>query len=119
MAVARPSGVRAARSAPQPDEVFAQIHDAGGIASLAHPGLVEHDEWIPRFAAAGLDALEVYHSRPRRGGDGALSGDGARRSVSRVSGGSDYHGDDRTAPPARAASSLPRDAFERLAARVR
>ena len=45
-----------------PEEVFARIHEAGGIASLAHPALVGRDEWIPAFAAAGLDALEAYHS---------------------------------------------------------
>ncbi len=51
-----------ARESAGPDEVIARIHDAGGIASLAHPGLVGHDEWIPPLAAAGLDALEVYHT---------------------------------------------------------
>ena len=30
-----------------PEEVVARIHEAGGIASLAHPGLVGHDEWLP------------------------------------------------------------------------
>ena len=46
-------------SAPTPKRCSSRIHDAGGIASLAHPVLIKHDEWIPGFAEAGLDALEV------------------------------------------------------------
>ena len=48
--------------AAPPEEVFERIHQAGGIASLAHPGLMKHDEWLPKYASSGLDALEVYHS---------------------------------------------------------
>src|SRR5581483_1567712 len=47
------------RSGAPPEDVFRRIHDAGGVASLAHPGLLEHDDWIPEFAAAGLDAIEA------------------------------------------------------------
>ena len=36
-------------SAPRPRKCSPQIHEAGGIASLAHPGLLEHDEWIRRL----------------------------------------------------------------------
>ena len=49
------------RRAPSPAEVIALVHRAGGLASLAHPGQMGHDEWIPSMAAAGLDALEVYY----------------------------------------------------------
>ncbi len=50
------------RAAAGPEEVVARIHAAGGLASMAHPGVVERDEWIESLAAAGLDALEAYHS---------------------------------------------------------
>src|SRR5581483_9715866 len=50
------------RLAAAPGDVFARVHDAGGLASLAHPRLIGRDEWIPRFADAGLDAVEAYHS---------------------------------------------------------
>ena len=72
------------RMGAPPAEVFARIHEAGGIASLAHPALVGHDEWIPAFAAAGLDALEAYHSRSRRRGDRALPGAGRPAGPRRV-----------------------------------
>jgi predicted metal-dependent phosphoesterase TrpH len=52
-----------ARQGVSPEEVFARIHQASGIASLAHPGLVAHDDWIPGFVAGGLDALEASTTR--------------------------------------------------------
>ncbi len=39
------------------------IHQAGGVAVLAHPGLNRHDEVIPDLVAEGLDGLECYHSK--------------------------------------------------------
>jgi predicted metal-dependent phosphoesterase TrpH len=45
-----------------PREVIEVIRKAGGVASLAHPGLCRCDSKIPEFAAAGLQAIEVYHT---------------------------------------------------------
>lgn len=39
------------------------IHDAGGLAVMAHPGLNHYDEAIPELVAAGLDGLECFHTR--------------------------------------------------------
>ncbi|MBI3852140.1 MAG: PHP domain-containing protein [Verrucomicrobia bacterium] len=39
------------------------IHQAGGVAVLAHPGLNRSDDIIPDLVAAGLDGLECFHSR--------------------------------------------------------
>ena len=39
------------------------IHEAGGMAVLAHPGLNRTDEIIPELAAAGLDGIECFHSK--------------------------------------------------------
>ena len=99
----------------RPEEVFARIHDAGGVASLAHPVLVEHDEWIPGFAAAGLDAIEAYHSDH----DGAATArylELADRLGLRVSGGSDYHGDESHGRGGPGSVSLPRERFDQLKA---
>jgi predicted metal-dependent phosphoesterase TrpH len=96
--------------------VIAQIHDAGGIASLAHPGLLEHDDWIPDLAARGLDAIEAYHS----GHDpvqtaGYLST--AKRLKLGISGGSDYHGDDSHGDVRPGGVSLPPSCFDDLVSR--
>lgn len=51
------------RNSITPETAIALIHQAGGIASLAHPGkLSDPVRIIERLRAAGLDALEVYHS---------------------------------------------------------
>ena len=104
------------RMAAPPEEVFARIHEAGGIASLAHPALVEHDDWIPGFAAAGLDALEAYHSDHDEYATLRYVGMADRLGLA-VSGGSDFHGDDAYHGPGGPGSvALPRARFDRLKA---
>jgi 3',5'-nucleoside bisphosphate phosphatase len=44
-------------------EAIEMIHEAGGIAVLAHPGLNRTDEVIPEVIAAGLDGLECFHTK--------------------------------------------------------
>jgi predicted metal-dependent phosphoesterase TrpH len=97
--------------------VFARIHEAGGIASLAHPGLLARDAWIPELAESGLDAIEVYytaHDAPTTERYLAM----AQQLGLAASGGSDYHADDsHAAKPG--AVSLPRKAYESLLARLK
>jgi predicted metal-dependent phosphoesterase TrpH len=95
-----------------PEEVFGRVHDAGGIVSWAHPGKAKHDEWIPRFAAAGLDAIEAYHSDH----DAPATNHYLRLAELfqlAVTGGSDYHGDPSHGR-APGSVTLPREAYDRL-----
>jgi predicted metal-dependent phosphoesterase TrpH len=39
------------------------IHQAGGLAVLAHPGLNHSDEMIPAMVEAGLDGIECFHTK--------------------------------------------------------
>jgi len=39
------------------------IHQAGGLAVLAHPGLNRNDSSIPDLVAAGLDGIECFHTK--------------------------------------------------------
>src|SRR5437879_12862842 len=39
------------------------IHQAGGLAVLAHPGLNRSDEVIPAMVEAGLAGIECSHTR--------------------------------------------------------
>ena len=80
------------RRGTSPAEVVAIIHEAGGVASLAHPGVTKRDHLIPPLAAAGLDALEASH------GDHDAETEARYRALAQelgllVTGGSDYHGD--------------------------
>jgi predicted metal-dependent phosphoesterase TrpH len=68
------------------------IHDAGGVASLAHPGLGPGDFLIEPLAAAGLDAIEVWHCDHTPEQRELYFSLAERLGLAR-SGGSDFHGD--------------------------
>jgi 3',5'-nucleoside bisphosphate phosphatase len=107
------------RRAASPEQVIDLIHRVGGIAAVAHPGLVGRDEWIPPMAAAGLDAIEAYyveHSPELTTHYRVLAG---RLGVA-TCGGSDYHGDHPSRGPARPGMvTLPAPEFEELKRRHR
>lgn len=44
-------------------EAIALIHEAGGVAVIAHPGLYHRDDVIPPLVAAGLDGIECFYTR--------------------------------------------------------
>jgi 3',5'-nucleoside bisphosphate phosphatase len=80
------------RRGATPDEVIGIVARAGGIVSMAHPGVTKVDGIIPRLAAAGLAALEARHS------DHDFETEQRYRELAALhglatSGGSDFHGD--------------------------
>jgi predicted metal-dependent phosphoesterase TrpH len=44
-------------------DAIALVHEAGGAAVLAHPGLNRIDDYFPQLGEAGLDGLECYHTK--------------------------------------------------------
>jgi predicted metal-dependent phosphoesterase TrpH len=44
-------------------EAIELIHQAGGVAVLAHPGLNRCDAAIPSLVAAGMDGIECFHTK--------------------------------------------------------
>ena len=101
------------RAAAAPADVINRIHDAGGIASIAHPGLLKRDDWLPRFVGAGADAIEAYHTdhdAPTTARYTALAGS---LGVA-VSGGSDYHADQSHGGVMLGGTLLPPQEYERL-----
>jgi predicted metal-dependent phosphoesterase TrpH len=80
------------REGPAPEAVIEIVHQAGGIASIAHPGQRNLAPRIPALAAAGLDAVEAFHPDH----DAALVQEYtwiARDLNLFLTGGSDFHGD--------------------------
>jgi predicted metal-dependent phosphoesterase TrpH len=75
-----------------PAAVVEIIGRAGGIASLAHPGLLGDDQLIPELAKGGLAAIEAYHSDHDSATTAHYLSLAAQHELA-VSGGSDYHGD--------------------------
>jgi len=106
-----------AREGASPDTVIAQVHGAGGITSLAHPGLLRRDEWIAGFASAGLDAIEAYHTNHDEAATGRYRSVAHRLGLG-VSGGSDYHADESHGSAHPGSVSLPVEAFDELRTRA-
>ena len=105
------------RSGASVGEVSAIIRAAGGVASLAHPGLMRLDDAIPGFAAAGLPAIEVWHSDH----DAAASAryhQLAERLDLGMSGGSDFHSDHSHHAAGLGTIALPAAALADLEARA-
>lgn len=44
-------------------EAIELVHQAGGLAVMAHPGLNRTDNIIPALVAAGLDGIECFHTK--------------------------------------------------------
>ena len=88
------------REEPSLAEGIERIRLAGGISSLAHPirlgkrDLVEEEELISGFIAIGLDSIEAYHSDHRPEDVRRYLGYAQKYNL-RVTGGSDFHGDNK------------------------
>lgn len=110
------------RTGSPPFHVVEVIHSASGIASFAHPGVTGRDDLIEPLVAAGLDAIEVFHSdhSPEQQHSYAAA---AERYGLAMSGGSDFHGEipERTGRSKRTTLgrvSLPVSEFRALEARA-
>lgn len=44
-------------------DAIALIHEAGGVAVMAHPGLNRSDDMIPELIEAGMDGIECFHTK--------------------------------------------------------
>jgi predicted metal-dependent phosphoesterase TrpH len=93
------------------------IHAAGGIASLAHPGVTGDDVLIPALVDAGLDAIEVWHSDHTIEHQRHYAALADRLNLAK-SGGSDYHGEGVHRACQLGAVTLPDDEFKRLEQRA-
>lgn len=106
------------RRGAAPDDVIVVVRRAGGLASVAHPGLTGVDAIIPRLASAGLAALEARHSEHDAETEQRYRALAARHGLA-VSGGSDFHGDSGHRVPRLGTIGLPAEDFAALEARLR
>jgi len=74
-----------------PEEAIKIIRDSGGVAVLAHPYILNNDEWIADFAASGLQGLEAYYPEHSQSQVNYYL-DLAKKLDLAVTGGSDFHG---------------------------
>jgi 3',5'-nucleoside bisphosphate phosphatase len=97
-------------------ESIALIHQAGGLAVMAHPGLNRTDEIIPGLVAAGLDGMECFHTKHTAAMvEHYLQIADTHHLL--VTGGSDCHGFSKTKPLI-GSVKLPYQYVEKLAAAV-
>jgi 3',5'-nucleoside bisphosphate phosphatase len=81
-----------ARARLTPEESVALIHRAGGVAVLAHPGLLrDYRAMLMRLVAVGLDGVEVSHLSNSEQVRLDLRGIAVASSLI-MTGGSDFHG---------------------------
>lgn len=72
-------------------EVIGAIHDAGGIAVLAHPYLFNNVDLIDRLVENGLDGVEVWHPSADEGQREKLRALAVKKGLL-MTGGTDFHG---------------------------
>ena len=80
------------------EEAISLIHGAGGLAVLAHPKLLETDDYRPildRLTAEELDGIEAFYPA-HTDEDAALFCEFAKKYGLLITAGSDYHGERRT-----------------------
>jgi 3',5'-nucleoside bisphosphate phosphatase len=88
------------REEPTLREGIDRIQSAGGVSSLAHPirlgkrDHAEEEELIASFVALGLDCIEAYHSDHDRADVQRYVGYAEKYGIG-VTGGSDFHGDNK------------------------
>lgn len=106
------------RTGVSPAEVVRLVARSGGVAGLAHPGLLRRDDLIPELAEAGLGAIEAYHSDHDAGAESRYLRLAGEHDLA-VSGGSDFHGDHHPRARCFGRVGLPRERFAPLWRRVR
>jgi predicted metal-dependent phosphoesterase TrpH len=80
------------RQGASPAQVIGIIHEAGGLASVAHPGKSIADDRLVLLRDAGLDALEAFHPDHDAAAVAHYQQLAARLGLL-LTGGSDFHGD--------------------------
>lgn len=76
---------------PEVRDIIGKIHDAGGVAVLAHPAEYDSYDLLEELTQLGLDGVEVWHPRNRDGDEIRLF-EFARRNGLVATGGTDFHG---------------------------
>lgn len=85
----KPCYISNARFSPR--EAMEAVMKAGGVPVLAHPGVMDKDEYIPELIECGLKGIEVYHTDHNAGAIKRYE-ELAKQYGLLVTGGSDCHG---------------------------
>lgn len=86
-----PENVLVSPKYPDIEEVLTAIHDAGGIAVLAHPYFFDNLDSLPRLMENGLDGIEVWHPCATEEQQAELKKIATKNKLL-MTGGTDFHG---------------------------
>jgi predicted metal-dependent phosphoesterase TrpH len=103
----------AARWRVEPGKAIELVHEAGGLAFLAHPKLRCASEHIRELVGKGLDGIEVYHSRHSDVDVAGFSALADKLGILK-SGGSDCHGPSHDWPALIGTQPVPYEYFEQI-----
>lgn len=106
---------KAEKNYPDVRGVMEQIHEAGGLAVMAHPFLYGTIDLIPELAGLGLDGVEVWHNSANEEQTEQLI-DLAKKYDLCMTGGSDFHGIFSSVPNPIGSRTVPDIFVERLIA---
>ncbi|MEZ4521038.1 MAG: PHP domain-containing protein [Thermomicrobiales bacterium] len=110
LAVGRPAFVP--RRTLGAGEAIEIIHEAGGLAVLAHPLSVHQlDDTLPLLVEAGLDGIEIYYAEYDQDQRRSLANRASAYNLLST-GGSDYHGDLNHADRVLGSVTWPEEALE-------
>lgn len=98
---------------PDIEEVIGAIHDAGGIAVLAHPYFSDNLDSIPRLVELGLDGIEVWHPSANETQQAELKKIATKNKLL-MTGGTDFHGLYNEFPISIGDIEIPDDAITKL-----
>ena len=96
-----------------PFETINEIHDAGGIAVLAHPGFYDNFELLDELIEAGIDGVEVWHPENTPEQQEYLKAV-AKKHKLLMTGGSDFHGGYNAKPTVLGQCYTPQDNLNEL-----
>ncbi len=85
------NNVNVATVYPEPAKIIGAIHEAGGIAVLAHPGFYNNFDLLEELIPLGLDGVEVWHPENTPEQQEMLKKTAKKHGLL-MTGGSDFHG---------------------------
>lgn len=99
---------------PEPKEIIEAIHEAGGIAVLAHAGWYDNFELLEdELISLGLDGVEVWHPKNSEEDRRRLMAI-AKKNKLLMTGGSDFHGSYNAEPTKIGDCTMPQEELDLL-----
>lgn len=98
---------------PDVYDILTLIHQAGGVAVMAHPGVYDSIDLLPELAEKGLDGVECWYPRAKEGETDKIIAIADRYNLIKT-GGTDFHGCNSNMVNPLGTCTTPDDQLQRL-----